>query len=201
MKRASGSVRVARKRLHPIVRTAGEDGQLPTWARVDDRRRGHVERVAGLMAKWASEQGRSPEDCVRWRAAGLLHDALKDVDSDDLRGWAELDWPEPLLHGPAVAARLRSEGVRDEPLLRALAFHSVGHPSFDNLGKFLYLADYLDPGRQFRKEARDRLRDRLPVDGEAVLRDVAAMRLVHLIETRRPLLSESIDFWNHLAGC
>lgn len=186
--------------LHPLVRAAGEAGRLPSWVRVDARRRAHLERVAALIGGWAEELGRSPRERVRWRAAGLLHDALKGDDPDELRIWAGRDWPAPLRHGPALAARLRSEGVRDDELLLAVAYHSVGHPSFEELGQYLYLADFLDPGRRFRETRRRGLRERLPRDREAVLVEVAALRLGRVLESRHSILRESVEFWNRLVG-
>lgn len=186
--------------LHPLVRGAGEGGRLPSWVQVEARRRAHLEGVADLMGGWAEELGRSPRDRIRWRAAGLLHDALKGDDPDELRILAGRDWPAPLRHGPALAARLRSEGVRDEELLVAVAYHSVGHPSFGELGQYLYLADFLDPGRRFRRARRRALRERLPGHREAVLVEVAALRLGRLLRDRRAILRESVEFWNRLVG-
>lgn len=200
MKQATGPIREARERFHPIVRAAGEKGQLPSWVHVDSRRRGHLERVADLMGKWAEERSSSPEVTLRWKAAGLLHDGLKGLDPDELRIWAKRNWPEPLLHGPAIAARLRGEGVRDDELLQALTYHSVGHPSFGYLGKFLYLADFLDPGRSFRGVSRERLRSRLPAECDSVIAEVTAVRLGHLIKARRTIIPASLEFWNRLVG-
>ena len=43
--------------------------------------------------------------------------------------------PDEVIHGPAAADRLRLAGVTDEPLLTAIAFHSLGSPDFDDMGK------------------------------------------------------------------
>lgn len=184
--------------LHPTVRCAGEEGRLPGWARVAPDRRRHLERVARAMGAWADRLDLPRDDTIRWRAAGLFHDALKDAHPDELRDLADVDWPLPLLHGPAVAARLRAEGVRDAELLRALSHHSVGHTSFATLGKLLYLADFLDPGREFERGRRGELRRRVPDELDAVLVEVVALRLGHLLDRRQVIVSETLDFWNHL---
>ncbi|MFW6089109.1 MAG: hypothetical protein ACODAB_05110, partial [Gemmatimonadota bacterium] len=138
-----------------------------------------------------------PEDeQIRWRAAGRLHDALKDAAVRDLRALVDdPSWPEPLLHGPAVAAQLAGEGVEDDEFLLAVSFHSVGHPSFRALGEHLYLADYLDPGRPETGD-RQALRDAMPAGREDVLPQVIRRRIEHQLGERRPILSDSIDFWN-----
>lgn len=168
------------------------------WALVDSRLRRHLDRVADLMGGWAEALGHPETEVLRWRAAGRLHDALKGAATDELRILAGVDWPPPVLHGPAVAARLRGQGVRDAELLTALGHHSVGHPDFAQLGEFLYLADFLDPGRRFRRRRRETMRQRLPEERREVLVEVAALRLAHLISTRRPILEVSLRFWNRL---
>lgn len=190
--------------LHPIVQAAGgSPGRLPPWARIGPGRREHVERVAALLDEWAAELGLSGADRVRWRAAGRLHDALKAADADSLRPLvpgADGPWPDSLLHGPACAARLRAEGVDDESLLAAVAHHSTGHPALDDLGRYLYLADYLEPGRSADPDLCGALRARLPSDRRAVLREVAARRIGGLLERGLPILPTSIEFWNRLVG-
>lgn len=186
--------------LHPTLARAAE-GTLPDWAKASPERRAHVARVAELMGAWAERAGLSGEDRARWHAAGLLHDALRDADFDTLRPLVGPDLrsaPGKMLHGPAAAARLRSEGVDDEPLLTAIAWHTLGHPDFDALGKALYLADYTEPGRDYESpELADR-RARVPDQMDAVLLEVATERVARSLERRRPLLEPTIGFWNTL---
>jgi len=152
------------------------------------------------MEGWAAELGLGAADRQRWRAAGILHDALRDAPPETLRPTVEGDWPDKLLHGPACAARLRKEGVTDEELLLAVSFHSVGHPEFGDLGRFLFLADFLEPGRSFLEEERAALRARLPADRDGVLADVIGMRLTRLFEQRRAVHIASVEFWNRVVG-
>jgi HD superfamily phosphohydrolase YqeK len=174
-------------------------GQLPSWARAYDKRRAHIARVAQLLGEWAHTL--APQEEVRWRAAAWLHDSLRDADEAELRSLivAEFaDWPASLLHGPAAASQLRRDGVRDESVLRAIAYHTVGHADLDLLGRSLYLADFLEPGRKFAADWRADLRARMPNEHEFVLREVAAQRLGHLIAEKAPLRPETVGFWNSL---
>lgn len=191
---------------HPLVEAAGREGRLPEWARCGEKRRAHIERVADLMAGWAERLGLPESERVRWAAAARLHDALRDATPAELREGAARDWPEArnwpgkLLHGPACAARLRDEGVEDEGLLRAVAYHTIGHPELGGLGEYLYLADFLEPGRTYLSDVRDRLRSVLPDERLEALLSVVGLRLAHRLEVRGPIRPETVAFWNRLVA-
>lgn len=184
--------------LHPVVDAAAR-GILPAWARATPARREHMARVVKLLDSWAATGGVSAVERLRWLAAGWLHDALRDAAEHELRPWladSTTDWPPQLLHGPAVAGRLRSDGVRDEELLTAVAYHTVGHEAFAKLGKMLYAADFLEPGRRLRPRWRAALRRRMPGELPAVTEEILAARLVNLVERRGLIRRETLGFWN-----
>jgi HD superfamily phosphohydrolase YqeK len=64
----------------------------------------------------------------------------------------------------------------------------------------LYCADYLEPGRAFRREWRAALAERFPDDSAGVLLEVAGDRLTHLIGSGRPLIDPTVVFWNSLVA-
>ena len=182
------------------MEAAGRRGTLPDWSACRPDRRAHAARVARLMGSWAEELGLKESEQVRWMAAGNLHDALKDAPAQELRHLVDPDWTDPLVHGPACAARLRQDGVCDEELLLAIACHSTGHPDFGALGEFLYLADYLEPGRGILAAERADLRSRLPADRGDVLVAVARERIARLLNRGMPLRLDSIRFWNRVVA-
>lgn len=184
--------------LHERVAAAAE-GVLPEWACVGPERLAHIERVADLMESWARDLRLDEGERARWRAAAYLHDALREVDPDELR--AELperyeSLPGPVLHGPAAAERLRREGVHDESLLRSVAYHTVGHPDLDRMGRGLYAADFLEPGRPFLNVWRAELRARMPDEVDEVTREILGARIRHLVDCGVRLLEPTVAFWN-----
>jgi HD superfamily phosphohydrolase YqeK len=162
---------------------------LPPWAEVTAERRAHIERVAALMAEWADRVGVEPAERDRWLRAAWLHDALRDAPAT-----TELE------HGPRCADRLAAEGERDGGVLDAVRFHSLGYAGWDDVGRMLYLADYLEPGRRFETEARGALRARMPADRQAVLREVTRRRIARQLQSNWPLASETVGFWNALVS-
>jgi len=160
-------------------------------------------RVAELMEAWARERDGSPEEILRWRATAFLHDALRDAPPAELRqelGREAEGLPDSVLHGPAVAARLRREGVEDPELLRAVASHTTGHADLGEMGMALYCADFLEPGRSIEPEWRASLRDRMPRELAAVTREILEAHLHHLLDRGLPILPDTAAFWNRLVG-
>ena len=188
--------------MHPLI-AAAADGQLPDWAEATPDRRAHMARVAEVMEEWGSTLGIGPEELRRWRAAAMLHDALRDADPDALRDEVPEEfagWPDGMLHGPAAAGRLETEGVADHDLLAAIGWHTVGHPDLGAVGRALYLADYTEPGRGQDAERLARLRARVPDDMDSVLREVLAERIGLTLEGGHPLRSPTVAFWNSLVN-
>ena len=187
---------------HPLVERAAR-GQLPAWAELGEKRRRHVERVAGLLDDWAAA-GRLPsQERTRWIAAGYLHDAVKEKPEEELRALLsgqDRALPEPLLHGPAVAELMRRDGVEDDELLLALTYHTLGHPELGRTGHALYAADFLEPGRDLANEWRAGLRARMPGEMMEVTKEILGSRIIYLLEQGRPVRVETISFWNLMAG-
>lgn len=183
----------------PPVVAAAARGELPAWAEANERRREHMARVAALLGEWAERLELPSAEAERWRAAGWLHDALRNADPAILRSRLPSTLqtlPDPLLHGPAAAERLK--GSADDELLDAIRYHTIGHPSLGTLGRALYLADFLEPGRSFAPEWRASLRDRVPGEMAPVLVEVVAARIGHLLERRVAIRSETAAFWSSL---
>ena len=160
-------------------------------------------RVASLLDGWAEAIGLDDAERVAWRALGYLHDALRDEAPEVLRervSPADRLLPGPLLHGPAAAEQLRIAGVEDGALLTAIAWHTVGDPRFGAVGRALYVADFLEPGRTYLPEWREELRARMPHDLDSVTRDVARARIGRGLERNAAIQPRTIAFWNEVAG-
>jgi 2-amino-4-hydroxy-6-hydroxymethyldihydropteridine diphosphokinase len=161
-----------------------------------------MDRVAALLEEWAQAYGVDGEGRTRWAALGYLHDALREDDPETLRPRvppASAHLPGRLLHGPAAAERLRVAGVDDGEFLKAVAYHTLGHPQLRCMGRALYAADFLEPGRDLLNDWRAELRARMPGDLDGVVRDVLGARIKHLVEVGSTLRSETVAFWNVLA--
>ena len=160
---------------------------LPAWAQVSPERRAHIERVVALLNRWADAMHVDAKERDRWLRAGWLHDALRDASLGD-----------PLGHGIVAASRAAADGERDQDVLSAVRYHTLGFSGWDDVGRMLYLADYLEPGRDFESAERAELARRVPTERDAVLREVARRRLEWVLRSGWPLFDETRDFWNSL---
>jgi HD superfamily phosphohydrolase YqeK len=128
------------------------------------------------------------KEADRWLRAGWLHDALRDAPFKD-----------PFAHGPAAADRAAATGEQDRGVLDAIRYHTVGWAEWDDVGRMLYLADFLEPGRDPDPE-RERLSRWVPTQREAVLREVVRRRVDWVLRSGWPLREETVAFWNALVG-
>ena len=160
---------------------------LPPWAQVSPQRRAHIERVVALLDEWATPMDVPGRERERWLRAGWLHDALRDAPLRDR-----------LAHGPAAADRAAAEGERDRGVLDAVRHHTLGYAGWDDVGRMLYLADFLEPGREASGARSDRaeLAARVPRDRDDVLREIARRRTEWVLRSDWPLPVETVAFWN-----
>lgn len=98
--------------------------------------------------------------------AGLLHDCAKCFSNEEqLRLCDEygIELDEitlacpAIIHAPLGAAIAESEyGIKDEEILRAIRLHTTGGERMTKLDKIIYIADMIEPHRDY--EGVDRLR-------------------------------------------
>lgn len=162
---------------------------LPPWAQVSSKQRAHIERVATLVLSWADAMRVSREERARWLKAAVLHDSLRDAPAANV-----------LEHGPLAADRAAQEGETDSGVLDAVRYHTVGYAGWDDVGRMLYLADFLEPGRVFAADERRELAARVPAERDAVLKEVARRRIEWVVRSGWLLVPETVAFWNSLAS-
>jgi HD superfamily phosphohydrolase YqeK len=161
--------------------------ELPAWAEAGRKRRAHIRRMAVMLNDWADIMGVSAAERSRWLAACWLHDALRDA-----------DLPAGVSHGAAAADRAAADGHSDSGVLSAVHFHSVGYAGWDDCGKMLFLADFLEPGRKSRRKQRAQMARRVPRDRDGVLREIVGQQIRSRLRRERPVDPLTLEFWNSL---
>ncbi|WP_130837851.1 bis(5'-nucleosyl)-tetraphosphatase (symmetrical) YqeK [Lachnoclostridium sp. Marseille-P6806] len=146
----------------------------------------HTLGVAGTAAALAMRCG---ADMEKAELAGLLHDCAKCMSPEKMRTIcieARMPLSEPernnpaLLHSKAGRVLARMEyGVEDEEILNAIAWHTTGRPAMTLLEKIIFIADYIEPGRNAAQ--------RLPEIRSAAFRDPDEALIMILSDTLRYL--------------
>ena len=160
--------------------------------RLSEKRYGHTLRVADTAENLARVHGLDPD---RTRLAALVHDAAREKEPDEfLRLADELDLhvgePErespKLLHGPVAAELARRElGVEDEEVLGAVRAHTVGEPGMGPLSLALYVADKIEPARDYPSVGR--IRALAPQDLSEAAAEALRRVVAHNEQRERPV--------------
>ena len=150
--------------------------------RLSEKRYGHTVRVAYTAESLARKHGLDP---AQTRLTALLHDAARETEPDEFLRLAKewnLSVGEPerqspkLLHGPVAAELARRElGVADEEVLAAIRVHTIGAAEMGPLALALYVADKIEPARDYPSVGK--IRDLASSD----LREAAAESLRRVI--------------------
>ncbi len=114
----------------------------------------HTYGVAAEAKKLAKRYG---EDSDKAELAGLCHDMMRNISPKEAEKLAKkYGLPEKLAknpnlaHGRIAANVLRDVyGMHDEDLLNAVMYHTTGRKGMSRLEKILYLADAIEPGRDY----------------------------------------------------
>lgn len=123
---------------------------------IDEKRLKHSIGTADEAVKLAKKFGADENKaCI----AGLLHDVAKGKCKYGLKQLAieygiDIDEIESknieLIHGRLGAAMIEKQlGIHDEEILSAIRWHTTGRKGMTLLDKVIYLADLIEPGRNF----------------------------------------------------
>lgn len=170
--------------------------------RMPQKRYMHTLGVEETAMKLAKHYGASAEAA---QTAAILHDVAKYADvawmeqiiRDEQLDMRLIGWGSELLHGPVAAViATREFGITDEDVLNAMRYHTTGRANMSNLEKILYVADMLEPNRQF--PGVDELRKIMYDDLNDVLEACVKHSLTHLIASGIAVFPQSIECYNDL---
>jgi len=175
---------------------------------VNEKRYVHSVNVMDSAVQLAQRYG---EDTYKAAVAGLLHDCAKGIKGEEIFRMCEMFGIETdeitrlqpeLLHG-YIGAKLaeRDFGVTDKSILNAIYYHTTGYENMNLLDKIIFIADYIEPGRNFsnidniRKTVFEDLDDAIIMALDSTIAYVISKRaLIHplSIAARNSLISERL---------
>jgi len=163
----------------------------------------HTLGVVDTAKKLARRHGVKVESAA---TAALLHDYGKYVDKKHLLEYAKkygitvdevvVDSPE-LLHGEVGAELVCVDlGVCDEDILNAIRYHTYGRRGMSKLEKIIYIADAIEPGRDY--PGVDDLRKLANEDLDLALKKALSDSIKFVIDKGHSLHYNTIKLWNDL---
>lgn len=172
-----------------------------------DERFQHTLRVVEMAKQLAKRFG---ADTKKAEIAAILHDYSKCWSRDTLRQWImERGLRKDLLeHGSAlwhafVGAEAVHDrlGIEDQDILNAIRYHTTGRAAMTRLEKVIWLADYIEPGRQF--PGLEVVRTWVECDLDRALFHALNNTILFLMKNDRPLHPLTVEARNDLLrrGC
>jgi len=147
----------------------------------------HSEGVAQTAFYLAKKYGADPDKAF---LAGWVHDCAKELSLSEMKSIA-MDYHLPvdsvllssraLLHGPvgSILAEIKY-GITDKQIKSAIYYHTTGHADMTLMEKIIFLADYIEPSRDF--PGVDKLRQLADRDLDKALLAAYDSTISHLLE-------------------
>ncbi len=162
----------------------------------------HSVAVARTAERLAEEYGVDPEQAY---LAGLLHDWAREMSGTELVASAreygfevsDVDGAVPYLLHARVGARQVVEAFPgiDGEVVSAVSAHTFGDDEMSDLTRIVYIADMIEPGRDFEGVAR--LREAVgAVDLDELFASAYTETLLHLVRSRRHIHPQTVAVWN-----
>lgn len=180
--------------------------RVEAWAKakIAPGRMIHVEGVVQTADTLARRY--APDQVIPARLGGWIHDAAKHWSDEELLAFANANGlrvtpaervTPMLLHG-AVGYALANAifGFDDAQLQAACAYHTTGAPGMGPLAKIVYLADMIEPGRDF--PGVEVLRSEAAQNLDIAVLHATDTTLRHLINKQRPADPRALLFRNEL---
>ena len=160
----------------------------------------HVLRVEQTAIKLAKQYD---VDLEAASVAGLCHDYAKQRPDEDFITVIKakklskelLDYGNAIWHGVVGAELVKDElGVQNEEILNAIRQHTTGAAYMTPLAQVLYIADYIEPGRDFPGVEKARQLTKADL-GLGVAYQTQAT-LTYLAENSKPIYPKTLETYN-----
>lgn len=135
--------------------------------------------------------------------AALCHDYAKELPDQEMRELIIteqleedlLDYGSNIWHGPCAAEIVKKEfQLLDEDILNAIRYHTIGRSKMSLLEQVIYVADFIEPGRNF--PGVDKARALAENDLQKAVTYETQQTLMHLIETKKKIYPKAVATFN-----
>lgn len=160
----------------------------------------HTIRVMDTAVSLAKHYGVNEK---KIELAAILHDYAKYRSPDEMRRWVIkeklpqdiLEYNDELLHGPVGSKMIEHElGVKDDLIQNAIYYHTTGKRNMTLFEKIIFIADYIEPGRQF--PGVEAVREVVYKDIHEACYMAATNTILFLMEMEQPIYPDTFQLYN-----
>ncbi|WP_409297569.1 bis(5'-nucleosyl)-tetraphosphatase (symmetrical) YqeK [Peribacillus sp. SCS-26] len=162
----------------------------------------HTLGVADTAVRLAAQYGADPRKA---ELAAIFHDYAKFRPKEEMKNILVNENMDPelllyhpeLWHAPVGAYLVMEEaGIQDPEILDAIKFHTSGRAGMSLLDKIIYLADYIEPGRDF--PGVNEVRKTAERDLDSAVIEAMRNTIMFLLTKNQPIFPETFEAYNYL---
>ncbi|MDF2945633.1 MAG: hypothetical protein K0S51_312 [Bacillales bacterium] len=137
--------------------------------------------------------------------ASILHDYAKNLsipETEQILKRAgcyekELSYNSEVWHSYAGSELVKTDlGITDSEILQAISYHTTGNISMTLLDKLVFIADYIEPARDF--PGVEKVRELVLVDIDKALLKALCLTINFLLQSNIPIAIDTIEIYNKL---
>ncbi len=175
----------------------------------NNKRIAHSISTGMFMRQYADIAGVDPDTAY---ITGILHDVAKELPNEEMirlstimrdRNLYKIDYFDykkanpSLLHGVAASEILYSDlNIKDIEILKAVAHHTTGGANLSMLSKFAFMADFIEPLREYKDSVKIRNIFVSERNFQKCLFLSYLSLLKNLVEKKRNICLESVEGYN-----
>jgi len=165
------------------------------------RRYQHTLGVIEVAKKLAKQYGVDEEKA---EIAALLHDVAKNMSLSEMHSYIECEETlecyghlGELLHGFAGSTYAKKNlGITDLDILNAIKYHTIGRRNMSDLEKIIYIADAIEPNRNY--PALEEIREKVKIDlDEGILFEIDR-KIIYLLDIKAVIHPNTVEMRNNI---
>lgn len=170
---------------------------------LSEKRYAHTIRVVETSERLGKQYGEENKEDIK--LAAMLHDYAKCFTVETLKKNIKkynlpttlLNYHHELWHGPVAAAIMEQDyGIKNKDILNAVYFHTTGRAGMTTLEYIIFVADYIEPGRQF--PGVDSVRELAKTDIILAAKSANKNTITHLMSKDNSVHPDSFHMYNFL---
>lgn len=177
--------------------------KLNVQAMLSNERYLHTLRVMDESVKLAKQYGLAPEQA---KLAALLHDYAKCLPVEVLKAEINtyklpsdlLSYHHELWHGPVAAEIARREYNVNADIYNAIYYHTTAREGMSLLELIIFVADYIEPARDFEGVAE--VRKLAEIDLEQAAQKAIQNTVIYLMRKNASVYPDSFHAYNGLTN-